>query len=136
MNNSESRLHDVFFYGLYMDPEILKSKDVDPRNPRIGFAEGYQLRLGNMATLLRDKEAKAYGVVYSLTHEEVALLYAKSGLDMYVSESLLVTLDSGECIPTLCCNLLTPPEESESNEEYMAKLLQCMERLNVPITNA
>ena len=89
-----------------------------------------------MATLLREAEAKAYGLVYSLTHEEVDLLYAKSGLDMYVSESLLVTLNSGECIPTLCSNLLTPPEESESNEKYKTKLLQCMEKLNVPTTNA
>ena len=132
MNNSESRLHNVFFYGLYMDPEILISKGVEPRNPQVGFAEGYKLRIGNMATLLRDADSKAYGVVYSLTHDEVDLLYTKSGLDMYVSEALLVILDSGESIPTLCCNLRIPPEESESNDEYKAKLLQCMKRLNVP----
>ena len=135
MNNSESRLHDVFFYGLYMDPEILKSKAVNPRSPRVGYADGYKLRIGDMATLLRDADSKAYGLVYSLTHEEVDLLYAKSGLDMYVSEALLVTLDSGESIPTLCSNLLKPPLENESNDEYKTKLLQCMARLNVPTTN-
>lgn len=131
MSNSESRLNDVFLYGLYMDPDILRSKNVEPRNPRVGYAEGYKLRIGKLATLLREEGAQAYGLVYSLTHEELSLLYAKSGLDMYVSEALIVTIESGEAIPVLCKNLLTPPEESESNEEYRTKLLQCMERLNV-----
>lgn len=132
MNNSESRLHDVFFYGLYMDPEILKSKNVEPRIPRVGHVKDYKLRLGDMATLLRDAGSKAYGMVYSLTHEELDRLYVKSGLDMYAGEALLVHLESDESIPALCCNLLTAPQESELNSEYKTKLLLCMARLNVP----
>ena len=31
MDNSINRLHDVFFYGLYMDEEILKSKNIPIR---------------------------------------------------------------------------------------------------------
>ncbi|MEM9091491.1 MAG: gamma-glutamylcyclotransferase family protein [Cyanobacteria bacterium P01_F01_bin.53] len=135
MNNTKSRLHNVFFYGLYMDPDILASKAVAPRAPRIGFAAGYRLRIGNMATLLRDETSQAHGIVYSLTHEEIDTLYAKAGLDMCVSESLLVTLDSGENIPTLCKNLRLPPEESESNADYEAKLVQCMVQLKVPTTH-
>ncbi len=135
MNNSESRLHNVFFYGLYMAPDILTAKNVEPREPRIGFAEGYRLRIGNMATLLRDESTRAYGIVYALTHEEIKILYDQAGLDMYVSEALLVTLDSGETMPALCKNLLTPPEESESNSDYETKLVNCMRQLKVPTTH-
>jgi len=135
MNNTELRLHDVFFYGLYMDPKILMSKNVEPRNPRMGYANGYKLRVGNMATLLRQEDTKTYGLVYSLAYEEVDFLYTKSGLDMYISEALLVTLESGGSIPALCYNLLIPPADSESNSEYESKLTECMGRLNIPILN-
>ena len=131
MNNSESRLQNVFFYGLYMDPEILESKGVIPREPREGYVEGYKLRIGNMATLLREADSKASGLVYSLTHEELDKLYAKSGLDMYVSEAVLVALSSGELIPALCCNLLSPPSIEETNAEYETKLALCKSRLNL-----
>ena len=51
MHNSTQRLNDVFFYGLYMDEEILKSKNIEPRNKQIAVANGYELRIGEMATI-------------------------------------------------------------------------------------
>ena len=133
MDNSPTRLHEVFFYGLYMDEEILKSKGVEPRNKRAGFAKGYKLRIGNMATLLRDKESKAYGLIYSLTHDEIDTLYVKSGLTDYILESLLVTTNDGNNIAVLCSNLLVSPSINESNSEYLRKLITCMSHYNLPI---
>ena len=132
MDNSPLRLQDVFFYGLYMDPDILLSKDVESRNPRIGTVKGYALRVGNLATLLRESGAQASGLVYSLTHDEIDLLYVKAGLDMYVPEAVMVDLESGERLSALCCNLLVPPNASESNDEYAEKLHACKQKLNVP----
>lgn len=131
MDNTNSRLHDVFFYGLYMDPDILESKGVSPRNPRSAYVKDYQLRVGTMATLLRKAGGRAYGMVYSLTHNEIDLLYRNSGLDMYAPEALVTTLQSGEKIPTLCCNLVNPPSDNESNSEYKEKLIVCMKKLKL-----
>lgn len=133
MDNSNQRLNDVFFYGLYMDEKILKSKNVEPRNKRVAFANDYKLRIGNMATLLREKNSQAYGLVYSLTHDEIDILYKKSGLTDYISESILVELDDGSKITTLCCILLNPPTNNESNLEYFKKLKDCMKFYNLPI---
>ncbi|ADG93697.1 conserved hypothetical protein [Arcobacter nitrofigilis DSM 7299] len=133
MDNSNQRLNDVFFYGLYMDEEILKNKNVEPRNKRVAFANDYQLRIGNMATLLRKKDSQAYGLVYSLTHDEIDTLYKKSGLTDYISESILVELDDGSKIATLCCILLNEPSSNESNPEYFKKLKLCMESYNLPL---
>lgn len=132
MDNSNNRLHDVFFYGLYMDEEILKTKGVNPRNQRAGVVSGYKLRVGKLATLLRCENSKAYGLVYSLTYDEVEKLYAGSGLTQYIKESLLVNVDENKSIATLCCNLLDAPSEDESNEEYSLKLKKCMEKYNLP----
>ena len=118
-----------------MDPEILKSKGVEPRNPRIAIANGYKLKIGNMATLLRSEKSVANGIVYSLTHAEIDLLYSKSGLDMYIPEAILVNMSNGDTLAALTCNLLVPPEEHENNLEYHEKLMLCMDRLSVPTVN-
>lgn len=131
MDNSRKRLNEVFFYGLYMDPEVLKAKGVEPRNPCKAVARGYRLRIGKMATLLREANAEAHGIVYQLTHDEVYTLYWGSGLDAYVAEALAVETERGEEVAVLCCNLLEPPGEDESNPEYMDKLIQCMKKLGV-----
>lgn len=133
MDNTENRLHDVFFYGLYMDPDVLKSKGVDPRNPRTGFVNGYKLRVGKMATLLREANAVAHGIVYSLTHDEINQLYWGSGLDAYITEALLVETEAGDRLAALCCNLRVPPAENEANPEYLVKLLKCMDQYNLPV---
>jgi hypothetical protein len=129
-DNSENRKHDVFFYGLYMDPDILKSVGVKPNNPRIGYVENYKLRIGNKATLLRAPGEKANGVVYSLSHSDINKLYWDAGLKEYVSEALMAKIGT-ETIPVLCCNLLVPPNESESNQAYAEKLKVSMNKLGI-----
>jgi len=133
MNNSNQRLNNVFFYGLYMDEEILKSKGVKPRNKRRAIADGYALRLGNMATLLKKENATAYGMVYSLTHEEMDILYKNSGLTQYVNEALMVELENKSNIVTLCSVLLDAPKVDESNDEYYQKLVTCMKKYGLEI---
>ena len=133
MDNTKQRLNDVFFYGLYMDEEILKSKGVKPRNKRVAVANGYELRIGKMATLLRKNKSKSYGLIYSLTHDEIDILYAKSGLTDYVAESLMVELEDGSSVAVLSCVLLNPPAEDESNNEYFQKLIKCMKSYNLEI---
>jgi hypothetical protein len=135
LDNSEKRLNHVFFYGLYMDPELLKAKGVEPRDSRKAVAKGYRLRIGRMATLMRDSKAEAHGLVYALTHDEVNTLYWGAGLNAYVAESLLVVTEENEEIPVICCNLLIPPEEGERNPEYLDKLKQCMSKLGLPAPN-
>lgn len=130
-DNSAQRLHDVFFYGLYMDPEILRQKDVGPRNPRIGKLENYRLKIGNKATLLREDGSCAWGMVYSLTHAEINSLYWGAGLDDYAAEAVMVKVGD-DLVVALCCNLIEPPAENESNPDYQAKLQQAMDRLGMP----
>lgn len=131
MNNSENRSINVFFYGLYMDPDLLKAKGVEPRSPRKAVAKGYRLRVGKMATLVREPDAEAHGIMYQLTHDEVDKLYWGAGLNMYVAEALMIEVEGGEYAAALCCNLLVPPSKEETNSEYVSKLMRCMDKLGV-----
>ena len=115
-----------------MDPELLKAKGVEARNPRKVVAKGYRSRVGKMASLLREPNAEAYGLVFSLTHAEVNELYWGAGRDAYVAESLLVETADSEKTAVLCCNLLVASGEGEKNPEYLSKRVQCMNKLELP----
>ena len=132
MDNSENRLVDVFFYGLYMDEEILLKKGVKIRNQRKAYVKDFVLRVGKMATLLRAEKKEAYGLVYELTHKEIDILYKDSGLIEYVGEAILLQVDN-KSIAALVCNLLVPPFKDDKNEQYVEKLLLCMNKYKLPL---
>ncbi len=134
MDNTKNRLHKVFFYGLYMDEDILKSKGVKPREKMLARAKGYKLRIGNMATMLRDENSETYGIVYSLTYEEINKLYRDSGLNDYIAEAIMVETKDKKQIATLSCILLNPPKDDEHNEKYLQSLEKCMKKYELPYT--
>ncbi len=133
MDNSIERLHNVFFYGLYMDEEILTSKGVVIRKQRSAYVDDYVLRVGDLTTLVRKDGSHAYGMVYAMTQEEVYSLYEGAGLDAYVTEALLCTVEDGSKIAVLCKNLAVVPNDDESNRDYFMKLEKCMGKYNLPI---
>ncbi|MFD5428467.1 gamma-glutamylcyclotransferase family protein [Streptomyces sp. NPDC127084] len=131
-DNSPDRTISVFFYGLYMDPDVLKGRDVEPRAGQPATAEGYALRIGHKATLLRSPGAVACGMVYSLTHAELDRLYWGAGLSEYRAEPMTVRTSDGEVVSALCCNLLQPPAEHEENPDYARSLREAMLRAGLP----
>ncbi len=52
---------DGFFYGLFMDSEVLRDSQVMGVNPRRAYVDGYALRIGRRATLVPSSGARAYG---------------------------------------------------------------------------
>ncbi|MFC1664181.1 gamma-glutamylcyclotransferase family protein [Pseudomonadota bacterium] len=131
-DNSNKRLHEVFYYGLYMDPDVLREKGVEPRNPRICKLENYELRVGNRATLLRSPGKFVYGILYSHTHSEIDSLYWGAGLNEYAAEAVMVGVGE-EYVAALCCNLIVPPKPGESNPGYQQQLTMVKKNLGVPV---
>ena len=74
---------DAFFYGLFMDLGVLREGGVAPINPRRAYVNDFALRIGQRATLLPSAGARAYGMLFALTHAELDRLYAAPGLDAY-----------------------------------------------------
>lgn len=126
------RLIDVFFYGLFMDVDILREKGVTPVNSRPASVEGFALRIGERATLLPSPEARAFGMLISLTHRELGLLYCGPGLEHYRPEAVLVKTFEGERASALCYNLADAPLPHERNPEYAACLQRVLRKLNFP----
>ena len=123
---------DGFFYGLFMDSDVLRDSQVAGVNPRRAYVDGYALRIGRRATLVPTSGARAYGMVFALTHDELDRLYTAPGLEQYRPEAILARVLEGETLPALCYNLRETPGPDESNAEYAARLRAALSRLGFP----
>lgn len=122
---------DGFFYGLFMDTDVLGGLGVVPASPRRAFADGYKLRLGAKATLVACLGGRAYGMLFALTHKELERLYGAPGLEHYRPEAIIVRNFSGEVAPALCYNLVEAPR-GNVNSEYAARLRSVLAKLEFP----
>ena len=123
---------NVFFYGLFMDEDLLRSKGITSPNLLVASVQGFQLRIGNRATLVPVADERVFGLVASLSHIEVERLYAEPGLQPYRPEAVLARLLTGETLAALCFNLVEPPSVAEHNPEYAARLRTLAAHLELP----
>ena len=123
---------DVFFYGLFMDEELLRSKGFRPESPEQAVVEGLSLRIGQRAALVPSPGGHVHGVVFSLTRAEVDALYAEPSVQAYEPQAVLARLTSGEIIAALCYNLTEPPPPTDHNPDYARKLRAVAQRIGLP----
>ena len=123
---------DVFFYGLFMDGDVLRDSHVSPADPRRGYADDFALRIGRRATLTPSAGGRVYGMVYALTQVELDRLYAAPGLEQYRPETISIRTFGGESLRALCYNLATVPQPGEANAEYAARLRDVLAKLGFP----
>jgi hypothetical protein len=128
---SERRV-DVFFYGLFMDKDLLRKKGLSPTNEHIALVHDFALRIGQRAALVPSANRKVYGVVMSLSHDDIDALYADASVRVYRPEPVLAQCSDGTLVPALCFNLPVPPGPDEHNAEYAAKLRALASQLGFP----
>ena len=127
-----NRRVDVFFYGVLVDINALSAAGVAPSNPRRACVDGYALCIGQRATLVRSAGARAYGMLFALTHNELDRLYAAPGLERYRPKAVLAQPLEGTPTPALCYVLPEAPHPDERNPEYAARLQRALSKLGFP----
>lgn len=128
---SERRI-DVFFYGLFMDRDLLAESKVVPFDARRAYVDDFELRIGQRATLVPSPGQRAYGMLFALTFSELQALYGAPGLDQYRPEAVLAHGLNGGQWPALCYNLPEAPRSEERNPEYAARLRTVLRKLDFP----
>lgn len=123
---------DVFFYGLFMDADLLRAKGVEPVKLRPACVRGFALRIGQRAALSTSPDARVHGIVMQLTHDEIEQLYSEVSVRAYRPEAVIAELSDGARVPALCFNLVAPPSPDEANPEYATKLRALASRLGLP----
>jgi hypothetical protein len=123
---------DAFFYGLFMDPDVLRQTGAKPANPRRAYVADFGLRIGQRATLTPSPGARAYGMLIELTHMELERLYDAPGLEDYRPEAVLAQPLEGITVPALCYNLPQAPASHERNPDYARSLQSVLAKLGFP----
>lgn len=123
---------DVFFYGLYMDVDILRALGADPMNARRAWVDGYALHIGNRATLTTCTGARAYGMLIELSPADLDRLYAAPDLAAYRAETVRAQLLAGGSVNAQCYNLPRAPAPRERNSDYAVRLQTVLRKLNFP----
>ena len=131
---SEGRRIAVFFYGLFMDDELLRAKGVDATNSRIASVEGYALHIGERATLVPNQRGRIYGTIKELSYTEIDHLYSEPSVNAYKPEAVLAKLVDGSQVPALCFNLPSTMYKTLPNLEYASKLRELARRVGLPST--
>jgi hypothetical protein len=128
----DQRRIDVFFYGLFMDQELLRSKGLQPSDLRVAAVSGLKLRIGTRAALVPSPDAEVHGVLMKLSHAELDKLYAEPSVQAYRPEPVLAVATDGVTIAALCYNLPEAPAPDERNAEYATKLRALAQRIGLP----
>ena len=115
----------VFFYGSYMNRNVLREADLAPDRLEPARLPGFDIRVEPRANLVRSEEHSVYGVLGRATHEELGRLYAHARDvlgETYLPEAVLVEA-AGRWQPALCyvCHDMEPrPPDPEYVERILA----------------
>jgi len=97
---------NVFFYGSYMNFEVLKEADINERAFEVGCLHGYALSISPLANLKKENEGLVYGILTRLTHSELDRLYTEHARGklggVYLPEAVTVYLRNGLYTSALC----------------------------------
>jgi hypothetical protein len=126
------RTADVFFYGLFMDQELLRSKGLIPRRAEVAWADGMELVIGQRAALAQRQGARAYGMLMTLEIEGVKRLYSDPAVSAYRPHTLQVHLGSGGTALAVCYNLPDPPSPADRDSGYADKLRAVADKAGLP----
>ncbi len=127
-------LVDVFFYGSYMNPDVLKDANITPRNLEAARLSGFDIVIQPRANLVRSDRHCVYGNLAKLTHPELDRLYAhaKDVLgETYLPEAVLVETSSGALKPALCYLAPSMDPKPPAND-YVERILKGAREYNFP----
>jgi hypothetical protein len=125
---------DVFFYGTFMNPDVLSDYGVKVERVVPAKVGGFELSIRPRANLARSEQASAYGGLAATTHADLDRLYTslkKSYGVNYLPEPVLAETMDGLLKPAL---VYIAPEmrESQASKEQIEHLASCVRKLGLP----
>ncbi|MDG1708523.1 MAG: gamma-glutamylcyclotransferase [Emcibacteraceae bacterium] len=123
----------AFFYGLFLDPYILKSLNIKHKNFRIAKLQGYDLIIGERANLKKEKTSHVWGSIMDIKEEDIKALYSAKSVNEYCPYKVECQLINGETLPAVV--YLLPPEyniKPAKDNQYAQQLLGICKKYKLP----
>jgi hypothetical protein len=121
----------TFFYGLFMDEDLLRQQGLAPTRERVAAVADYDIRIGRRATMVPQDGSSVWGVAFDLTPAEIERLYEEPSVRDYRPEAVLATSTESGAFAALCYTIEAEPD-APANQDYAAKLVALAKRLGLP----
>jgi hypothetical protein len=123
----------TFFYGSFMNQDVLSKADVHPTERQAARLDGWDLKIAPRATLVPSPASCVYGILAKLTHSEIDKLYTKDwfGFGTYLPEAVLVTYAAARQAAAICY-IAWQLEGGKPTDEYIGKMLSVAREHSFP----
>ncbi len=121
---------EVFFYGLFMDVNLLRSMGIEIKNLRIAVLAHHKLVIGQKASLLPNKGSSTYGILMQIGEKDLKRLYEQKEVSAYKPQHVVV--DSSEEKVNAVCYLISAEQMVGRNSEYAEALWILAKSLDFP----
>lgn len=130
----EAKKVDVFFYGTFMNRDVLSDLGVMVEKVIPAKLGGFELSIRPRANLARSEQASVYGGLTATTHSDLERLYTslrKSYGVNYLPEPVLAETLDGQLRPALCY-IAPEMREAPASRELVEHLASCVRNLGLP----
>ena len=123
----------TFFYGSFMNQEVLAEAGVEPTERQLGRLDGWALEVAPRATLVPTSDGSVYGVLARITHNDIDKIYSKDwfGFGVYLPEAVVVCAAGNAPTPALCY-ICWQMETGKPSKSYLDKMLAAAREFNFP----
>src|SRR5262249_31336056 len=121
----------TFFYGSFINSEVLKQAGYTPSRFEVARLSGFDIRIEPLANLVQSDQHCVYGLLAAASHEELRRLYAQDWVGTYLPEAVLVETMDGKSCPALCYIAPTRPV-GRAEYVYVDRIVSAARRLSFP----
>lgn len=124
----------VFFYGSYMNLDVLRQVNFIPDNFETAKLSGYDIVIKPLADLVKSDKDCVYGILTCGTHEELENLYAHARNVLgssYLPEAVLVEPSDGKFKPALCY-ISYGIETKQAEDSYIDRIVEPAKNYDFP----
>ena len=133
MMNSEVETW-VFFYGTFMNWDVLISHGVTPTVVIPAKLNGFELYIRPRVNLARSERSCVYGAIVAITHEELLRLYSnleeRYGVKYFPQPVLAETAEGG--FRPVLCYIAPNMDAGQADQVYVTLLAQCVRKAGHP----
>lgn len=116
-----------------MDPELLKDQGLNPEHPVKAKLTDYKLILADRATMVPTPDSVVWGMVMSLTNQELSHLYAAPSVRDYLAVDIVCLSEQNEKVAAKTYILPSNhPLRSPKDTSYAKNLRYCAIKIELP----
>ena len=121
----------VFYYGSFINLDVLKKSDVTPERVDTARLFGWEIRIAPLATIIPAPDAIVYGIVADCSHAELDRLYSQDWVGGYLPEAVSIETLDGARFPALTY-IKWGSEQKPASRDYIERIAAPAERLGFP----